>query len=423
MREQDERKAWLLFMRFHTALLHGNMQSEGRTGATVTPIYQSSAFEHESAEKLEKIFHNQAAGFAYTRIDNPTVEAFEQRITRLEGGISTVACASGMAAIFNAVMNVMRSGDELVASSSLYGGTIDLFRDLESYGIITRYVTEVTPETLAAQITDRTKLIFAETIGNPKLNVLDIKAIADFAHEKGIPFLVDNTVATPYLCRPLELGADIVIESSSKYINGSGNSISGLIIDGGKFKWDAEKYPDMKPYLKMGPFAYTAKLRNALFRDTGACLAPMNAFLNSIGLETLGLRMERACYNAKRLAEWMRQSGLVDAVSYPGLTDNPFYELATSQFEGKGYGAMVTVRVGSKERAFQVINSLKYPLKVSNIGDSKTLVIHPDSTLFCHSNEEEKRAAGVYPDMIRISVGFEDIEDLVEDFEQALKCE
>lgn len=418
---QDKRKAWLVFMRFDTALLHGNMQSEGRTGATVTPIYQSSAFEHESAEKLEKIFHNQAAGFAYTRIDNPTVEVFEQRITRLEGGISTVACASGMAAIFNAVMNVVRSGDELIASATLYGGTIDLFRDLESYGIVTKYVTEISPETVAEQITEKTKLIFAETIGNPKLNVLDIRAIASLAHEKGILFIVDNTVATPYLCRPLELGADVVIESSSKYINGNGNSISGVIVDGGKFKWDTEKYPDMKPYVKMGPFAYTAKLRNALFRDTGACLAPMNAFLNNVGLETLGLRMERACYNAKRLAEWMKESGLVDAVSYPGLPDSPSYQLAESQFGGKGYGAMVTIRVGSKERAFQVINSLKYALKVSNIGDSKTLVIHPDSTLFCHSNEEEKLAAGVYCDMIRISVGIEDIEDLIEDFEQALK--
>lgn len=409
-------------MRFNTALLHGNWGSDEKTGATMTPIYQSSAFEHESAEKLEMIFHNTAPGFAYTRINNPTIASFEQRIAGLEGGIATVATASGMAAVFNAVMNVVRCGDEVVASSSLYGGTIDLFTDLRSYGITTRYVLSMTKDALDAVVTEKTRVIFAETIGNPKLNVIDIRAIAEYAHEKGIFFIVDNTVATPYLCRPLELGADVVIESSSKYINGSGNSISGLITDSGKFKWDEERYPDMKPYRKMGPFAYTAKLRNALFRDTGACLAPMNAYLNSIGLETLGLRMERACANALTLAKWFASSGLVDAVGYPGLADSPDYELATRQFNG-GYGAMVTIRVGSKERAFSVINHLKYPLKVSNIGDSKTLVLHPESTIFCHGTEEENRNAGVYPDLIRISVGIEDVEDLIEDFRQALQCE
>lgn len=409
-------------MRFNTALLHGNCGSEEKTGATMTPIYQSSAFEHDSAEKLEMVFHNTAPGFAYTRINNPTVASFEQRIAGLEGGVATVATASGMAAIFNAVMNVVRCGDEVVASASLYGGTIDLFTDLESYGITTRYVLSMTEEALDEVVTEKTRVIFAETIGNPKLNVIDIRAIADYAHEKGIFFIVDNTVATPYLCKPLELGADVVIESSSKYINGSGNSISGLITDSGRFKWDEERYPDMEPYRKLGLFAYTAKLRNALFRDTGACLAPMNAYLNSIGLETLGLRMERACYNAMTLAEWFASSGLVDAVGYPGLKGSPDHELATRQFNGR-YGAMVTIRVGSKERAFSVINHLKYPLKVSNIGDSKTLVLHPESTIFCHGTKEDNRNAGVYPDLIRISVGIEDVEDLIEDFRQALQCE
>lgn len=407
-------------MRFNTALIHGNMASDAKTGATMTPIYQSSAFEHESAEKLEQIFHNAAPGFAYTRINNPTIAAFEQRIAGLERGAAAVATASGMAAVFNVVMNLVRAGDEVIASASIYGGTIDLFRDLESYGVTTKYVEEVTPEALETVITEKTKVVFAETIGNPKLNVLDIRAVAEYTHKKGIPLVVDNTVATPYLCRPLALGADIVIESSSKYINGSGNSISGLIIDGGKFKWDADRYPDLKPYLKMGPLAFTAKLRNALFRDTGACLSPFNAYLNSIGLETLGLRMERACDNALALAEWFKDSGLVDAVAYPGLPDSPGHALATELFGGR-YGAMVTIRVGSKERAFDVINRLKYPLKVSNIGDSKTLVLHPESTIFCHESEEDARRAGVYPDTIRISVGIEDIEDLIEDFEQALE--
>ena len=407
-------------MKFNTALLHRNRKSDAKTGATMTPIYQSSAFEHDSAEKLEKIFHNTAPGFAYTRINNPTIADFEQRITGLEEGIATVATASGMAAIFNAVMNVVRSGDEIVASASLYGGTIDLFADLESYGIVTHYVTEMSEAALDAVVTEKTKVLFAETIGNPKLNVLDIKAAAAYAHARGIFFIVDNTVATPYLCRPLALGADAVVESSSKYINGSGSAISGLITDSGRFQWDTGRYPDMAPYVKMGPFAYTAKLRNALFRDTGACLAPFTAYLNSVGLETLGLRMERACYNAKTLAEWFASSGLVDAVGYPGLPDAPDYALATEQFGGS-YGAMVTIRVGSKERAFSVIDHLKYPLKVSNIGDSKKLVLHPESPIFCHGSEEENRMAGVYPDLIRISVGIEDVEDLIDDFKQALE--
>ncbi len=409
-------------MRFNTALLHRNRQSDAKTGATMTPIYQSSAFEQESAEKLEKIFRNTAPGFSYTRINNPTIAEFEARIAGLEEGTATVATASGMAAIFNAVMNVVRCGDEIAASASLYGGTMDLFADLKSYGITTHYVTEMTAEALDAVVTERTKVIFAETIGNPRLNVLDIPAVAEYAHTRGIFFIVDNTVATPYLCRPLALGADVVIESSSKYINGSGNSISGLITDAGRFRWDVGRYPDMEPYLKMGPFAYTAKLRNALFRDTGACLSPFNAYLNSVGLETLGLRIERACHNALTLAEWFASSGLVDAVGYPGLLDSPDHALAAKQFDG-GYGAMVTIRVGSKERAFSVINRLNYPLKVSNIGDSKTLVLHPESTIFCHGTEEENRRAGVYPDLIRISVGIEDVEDLIWDFEQALARE
>lgn len=406
-------------MKFNTSLLHGNIKSEKGTGATLTPIYQSSAFEQESAERLEKVFMNSAPGFAYTRISNPTIASFEQRITLLEGGISTVACASGMAAIFNAIMNVVRSGDEIISNTGIFGGTIGLFKDLESFGISTKYIKETTVTEIEKQVSDKTKIIFAETIGNPKLDVLDIQAVAKFAKEKNILFIVDNTVATAYLVKPIELGADIVINSSSKYINGSGNSISGVITDSGKFAWNEERYPSIKPYKKMGPFAFTAKIRETLFRNTGACLSPFNAYLNSVGLETMGIRMERSCDNAYKLAKYFETNEKIHSVNYPGLESNPYYNIAKEQFKN-GFGAMVTICVGSKEKAFSIINNLKYSLKVSNIGDTKTLVIHPASTIYIHSTEEEKKNAGVYEDLIRISVGIEDIEDLIADFEQAI---
>lgn len=409
-------------MQFNTALLHGNRKSEKETGATMIPIYQSSAFEQKSAEQLEKVFLNKAPGFSYTRINNPTVASFEERITLLEGGIASVACASGMAAIFNGLVNVLKAGDEIISGAGIFGGTMGLFQDLEAFDIRTTYVNETTAEAIEAAITEKTKVIFAETIGNPKLDVLDIQAVAKVAEKHHILFVVDNTVATAYLVKPIKLGAHVVINSSSKYINGSGNSISGVITDSGKFKWDFEKYDTLIPYKKMGPFAYTAKLRDALFRNTGACLSPFNAYLNCVGLESMGLRMERACSNALALANWFQNCRKVVEVNYPGLKESPYCAIADKQFEN-GFGAMVTIRVGSKEKAYSIINHLKYALKVSNIGDSKTLVIHPDSTIYSHSDEQAKRNAGVYEDLIRISVGIEDIEDLIEDFKQAMEWE
>ena len=407
-------------MRFNTRLLHGDYQGDKATGATWTPVYQSSAFAHPSAETLEKIFHNQAAGFSYTRINNPTIEAFEKRMTALEGGLASVACASGMAAIFNAFMNILRSGDEIVSSASLYGGTIDLFRDLEAFGITTHYVKNNDLEAFQAATNERTRLYFAETIGNPGLDVTDIGPLAKLAHQNGVPLLVDNTVATAYLIRPLEWGADLVVNSASKYINGNSNSISGVLTDGGKFKWDAEKYPGMKDFAKFGPYAYVAKLRNGLFRNTGACLSPQNAFYNCLGLETLGLRMERISDNAMRFAAYIRENYPEMTVNYPGLKSSPWHEIAHRQF-GDHFGGVLTIRTGSKEKAFGIINAMKLPLNISNIGDTKTLVVHPESTISAHSSPEEKKNAGVFEDLIRISVGIEDVEDLMEDFAQA--CE
>ena len=404
---------------FNTGLLHGTNEKYPQ-GATQVPIYQSSAFRHDSAEDLEKIFDNKKMGFSYTRINNPTVESFEKRVTMLEDGIGSVACASGMAALTNAFLNILQAGDEIVAACGLYGGTVELFDDLKPFGISVKYVKENKPEAFEAEITEKTRIVFAETIGNPKLDVTDIQAVAEVAHKYDVPLIVDNTVATPYLIRPLKLGADIVIHSSSKYINGSSDAISGILVCGKGLKWDPDRYPGLAPYRKFGPFAYIAKLRNGLFRNTGACLAPQNAFLNNLGLETLGLRMQRQCDNALELARFLQGLGGDIEVNYPGLEESPYHEIAEKQFRN-GYGAIVTVRTGSKEKAFSIINSLKIPLIISNIGDTKTLVIHPESTIAAHISDEEKLQSGVFEDLIRISVGIEDIEDLKEDFKQAIE--
>lgn len=404
---------------FNTGLLHGTNEKYPQ-GATQVPIYQSSAFRHDSAEDLEKIFDNKKMGFSYTRINNPTVESFEKRVTMLEDGIGSVACASGMAALTNAFLNILQAGDEIVAACGLYGGTVELFDDLKPFGISVKYVKENKSEAFEAEITEKTRLVFAETIGNPKLDVTDIQAVAEVAHKHDVPLIVDNTVATPYLIQPLKLGADIVVHSSSKYINGSSDAISGILVCGKGLKWDPDRYPGLAPYRKFGPFAYIAKLRNGLFRNTGACLAPQNAFLNNLGLETLGLRMQRQCDNALELARFLQDLGGDIEVNYPGLEESPYHEIAEKQFRN-GYGAIVTVRTGSKEKAFSIINSLKIPLIISNIGDTKTLVIHPESTIAAHISDEEKLQSGVFEDLIRISVGIEDIEDLKEDFKQAIE--
>ena len=393
-------------MGFNTELLHGTKTGDPHTGATLTPVYQSSAFFQPSAEQHEKLFHNKANGYSYTRINNPTIAAFEERMTVLEKGVASVACASGMAALTNALLNIVGSGQ------------IDLFHDLEAFGIKTIFVDGGDLGVVKAAITDKTRVLFAETIGNPKLDVTDIGAWAKLAHEHGLPLMIDNTVATAFLVRPIELGADIVINSTSKYINGNSSAISGVITDGGKFKWNVEQYPGMKDYLKFGKFAFTAKLRNGLFRNMGACMAPQTAFYNLLGMETLGLRMERACDNAAQLAAYLDKIPGI-TVNYPGLYSSPWHGVAEKVLDER-YGAILTIRVGSKERAFAIMNQLKGPQIVSNIGDTKTLIVHPESTLAAHSTEAEKRDAAVYDDMIRVSVGIEDIEDLVKDFEAAI---
>ncbi len=405
-------------MKFNTALLHQDFAGDENTGATLTPIYQVSAFAQQSPEQLEKVFRNQAPGFAYTRIGNPSIAALEQRIAALEGGIGAVACSSGMAAITMALLNLLQAGDEIVASAGLFGGTIDLFGDLDGLGIKTRLVPHMTVQEVKKVLSERTRVIFGEMISNPGLEIVDIEKIAALAHENGVPLMLDCTTATPYLIRSIDYGADIVIHSTSKYINGSGSAISGIIVDSGRFSWDAKRYPMLTQYRKFGKFAYLAKLRNGLWRNVGACLSPMNAFLTAVGLETLGLRMERLCDNARGLAEFLSNLDGVQ-ICYPALPDSPAYPLAQKYLRGRG-GAILTLRVGSKQKAFQLMNRLQYAVNATNIGDVRTLVIHPASTIYIHSDTETQQLCGVYDDMIRISVGIEDVEDLIDDFRQAI---
>lgn len=406
-------------MKFNTMLLHGASIKEYPYHATLPPISQVTAFRFDTAEEQEKVFAHRASGYAYTRVGNPTVAAFEQRINELEGGNAAIACSSGMSAITLALMNMLSSGDEVIASSGLYGGTMDLFRDLRHFGIQVRYVKHVTPEEVEPLINDRTRLIYSEVIGNPGLDVLDIRAVSDLAHARGIPLMVDATTATPFLVQPLNLGADIVVHSSSKYINGSGNSISGVIVDGASFPWDFERFRALADFSRYGPLAYTIRLRTDTWENMGSCLSPFHAFMNITGMETLGLRMERICDNAGKLAEALAALPGIK-VNYPLLPDSPYRELAIRQFGGRG-GGILTFRAGSREKAFRILDHLKYVVKASNIGDLRTLAIHPASTLYVNSSEEQRQAAGVYEDTIRISTGIEDAEDLIEDLVSAIE--
>ncbi len=404
-------------MKFNTSVLHTLKPEKENYGATQTPVYQVSAFAYDTAEQLEKVFNNKAVGFSYSRVGNPTVDAFEKRVAAIEGGIGAVACSSGMAAITAVFLSILQSGDEIIVSSGLFGGTIELLHDLDVLGITVRFVDNITADSVRENITDCTKAVFTELIGNPKLNVVDLESVSQVCHENGIPLIVDSTTATPFLVRPVKHGADIVIHSSSKYINGGGNSVSGIIVDGGTFNWNNEKYSVMGKYLKFGKFALLFRLRNDIWRNTGGCLSPFNAFMNIVGLDTLGLRMERICDNALKLAEFLSTVDGIE-VNYPALSSSPCYDIAKKYFGGRG-GGIITVRAGSREKAFRLINSLEYALIATNIGDVKTLVIHPASTIYTHSTEEQKINAGVYDDTIRISVGIEDIDDIIADFGKA----
>lgn len=408
-------------MGFNTKLIHGNRKNDIQTGATNTPIYFSNSYNHETAKELEDIFVGRDLGYVYSRISNPTVEAFEKRLALIEEGISAVAVASGMSAVYLAIMNILIPGDEMISSAGVFGGTYNLLKNIKRYGISVKFLSELNKDVILEAITPKTKVIFVETIGNPKLDIPDFEEISAICIEKSIIFIVDSTVTSPYLFKPIKYGADIVIHSTSKYINGTANSIGGVIVDGGSEKFSDDKFIDFKSYNKrFGRFAFSAKLRNEIGKDLGAVMSPMNSFLNLIGLETLGLRMRVHCDNARTLAEHLENHSQVESVNYPDLGTSKYNLLARKYFP-KGASGIITLRVGSKERAFKLIDSLKMVSNLANIGDTKSLILHPASTICCNNTLEEKEHMGVYEDLIRVSVGIEDSEDIIEDFENAFK--
>ncbi len=409
-------------MKTDTLAIHGGFESDGGTGTSTPPIYQTVSYSYKTAQELADVFAGRAPGYIYTRIANPTTYALERRLAQLEGGVGCIATSSGMAAITALAIGLLRTGDELVAASGIFGGTVSLFiNTLGRFGIKTTLVDAGSTEQFAKAINENTKLIFVETIGNPRMDVPDIPAIASISKGANIPLIVDNTVTTPFLMKPKEFGADIVVHSTSKFINGHGTAIGGAIIDTCNYDWSAGPFEDIKQLSKRaGELAFLAHLRNLIYRDLGGCAAPMNSFLMLQGLETLAGRMEKHCSNASRLAEYLRGHEKVDWVNYPGLADSEFYDRVLKLFGGRG-GGLLTFGLGNKEKAFRFIDSVKLAKNLANLGDAKTLVLHPSSTIFHEFSAEEQKRMEVTEDMVRVSVGIEDFEDIRNDFEQAIK--
>ncbi len=416
-----------------TLAVHGGQERDPATNARAVPIYQTTSYVFNDADHAARLFALQEFGNIYTRIMNPTTDVFEKRVAALEGGVAGLALASGQAAETLTLLTLARAGDEVVSANSLYGGTYNLFHyTLPRLGITVCFVDADDYDGMQRAITSKTRALYGETIGNPRLDVLDVERLAKIAHAAGVPLIVDNTSASPALCRPIDWGADIVVNSATKFLGGHGNSIGGIIVDSGGFDWAASgRFPDfVEPdpsyhglsYTKtFGPLAFIIKARVQGLRDTGACLSPFNAFLFLQGIETLHLRMQRHSENALAVARWLKQHPLVEWVSYPGLEESPYYALAR-KYLPHGAGALLTFGIrGGYEAGKKLINSVKLFSFLANIGDAKSLIIHPASTTHQQLSEAEQRATGVTPEMIRLSVGIEDVRDIQGDLDQALR--
>lgn len=422
-------------LRFDTLAVHGGQAPDPATTARAVPIYQTTSYVFHDTQHAANLFSLSEFGNIYTRIMNPTQDVFEKRVAALEGGVGALATSSGQAAETLAILNIANSGDEIISATSLYGGTYNLFHyTLPKLGITVKFEDPSDPQNFARAITDKTKLIFAETLGNPKLDMLDIEAVANVAHAHGVPLMIDNTMPTPALVRPIEWGADIVVHSATKFIGGHGTSIGGIIVDSGKFDWTSGRFPQFTEpdpsyhglVLANLPdplrsLAYILKARIQLMRDIGACVSPFNAFLFLQGLETLHLRMERHSQNALKVAQFLAQHPGVSWVNYPGLPEHPTHALA-SKYHRKGlYGAIVGFGIkGGLEAGKRLIDNLQLFSLLANIGDAKSLVIHPASTTHQQLTPEEQLSTGVTPDFVRLSVGIEDVEDIIADLDQAL---
>ena len=419
---------------FETLALHaGQEEPDPATGARAVPIYQTSSYVFENADHAADLFGLRAFGNIYTRIMNPTQDVFEKRMAALEGGVGALATSSGQAAEFLAIANVAGAGDEIVSSTSLYGGTYNLFsQTLPKLGITVKFVDASNPENFRAAITEKTRAIFTETVGNPRLDTLDIRAVADVAHAAGIPLIIDNTLPSPYLVNPIKHGADIVVHSATKFIGGHGTSIGGVIVDGGTFNWAASgrfpglvepdpSYHGIQYVEAFGPAAYIIKARVQLLRDLGPAISPLNSWLFLQGLETLPLRMQRHSENALRVAQFLAGHPAVSWVLYPGLSNHPAYELARRYHQHDLYGAIVGFGIkGGREAGRRLINEVKLFSLLANVGDAKSLIIHPASTTHSQLSDEEQISTGVTPDFIRLSVGIEAVNDLLADLDQAL---
>ncbi|MDP4205921.1 MAG: PLP-dependent transferase [Bacteroidota bacterium] len=415
---------------FSTDALHAGHDVTRTEGARAVPIYQTTSYVFRDAEQAANRFSLAELGFIYTRLNNPTNDVLEQRLAALEGGIGAAVFASGAAAISSALLTLLKAGDHIVASSHLYGGTWNLLNTtLPRFGITTTFVDPTDPKNFTEAFQENTRAVFIETIGNPKLNVLDVKAIADIAHSFDVPLLVDNTIPTAYLFRPIDYGADIVIYSLTKYIGGQGNSLGGAIIDAGKFNWANGKFPEFTEpsqgyhglvyYETLGAASYIHKIRLEGLRDLGGALSPFNAFQIIQGLETLPIRLEKHNHNALELAHWLEKHPLVAWVNYPGLETHPSYELA-KKYLPKGQSGVLTFGLkGGYEAAKTVVSETQVFSLLANIGDTKSLIIHPSSTTHQQLSDEEQISTGTTKDLIRLSVGIEDIEDLKADLEQA----
>lgn len=417
-----------------TLAVHAGQDLDSSTLSRVVPLYQTTSYGFRDTDHAADLFGLKEFGNIYTRIMNPTTDVFEKRVAALEGAPAALATASGQAAITYAILNIAGSGNEIVSSSSLYGGTYNLFSNtLAKLGIRVRFVDVSKPDNFREAITNKTKAIFAEVIGNPQGKVLDIEKVAAIAHEHGIPLIVDNTFPSPYLLRPIEHGADIVVHSATKFIGGHGTSIGGIIVDGGKFDWKASgKFPGLTEpdpsydglvYTEaVGPIAYITKARVQLLRDMGATISPFNSFLLLQGLETLHLRMERHSRNALQVAQFLEGHEAVEWVSYAGLESHESYNLA-QKYLPKGQGAILTFEIkGGVEAGKKLIHSVKLFSHLANVGDSKSLIIHPASTTHLQLNAEEQLSAGVTPGMIRLSIGTEFIDDILFDLKQAIEA-
>ena len=420
-------------LRFDTLAVHGGQEPDPTTGSRAVPIYQTTSYVFNDADHAANLFSLKESGNIYTRIMNPTTDVLEKRIAALEGGVGALAFASGHAAISSAIFNIAEAGDEIVSSSTLYGGTYNMFSyTLPHLGIKVNLVDPSDPENFQKAITPKTKAIYAETIGNPKIDVLDIEKVAAIAHKNGIPLIVDSTFSTPYLTRPIEHGADIVVHSATKFIGGHGSSMGGLVIDSGKFDWGNGKFPllsepdpsygGLKYTEALGSLAYIVRLRTQVLRDLGATLSPFNSFLFLQGLETLHLRLRRHSDNALAVANYLAGHSQVAWVSYPGLPTHPNYNLA-QKYLPNGAGAILTFGIkGGLEAGKKFINSLKIFSLLANVGDAKSLVIHPASTTHSQLTSEQRASAGAPDDMVRLSVGLEDAADLIADLEQGFKA-